>query len=163
MIRYETELTCHAGLPERHCKRMLFSLTLYPCRYARHLHLPHPFSVLPSAYLTACFPLQGQYRLNAFRFVEYCWVRYLLSTVGSVIHDRNLIISCSWPIAFWLKPISHFGLLCITIFITSSHVFTIPAISVTPSLWLPGSVFLTIHAPHIAYVSFVRVALYSYS
>ena len=32
------------------------------------------------------------------------------------------------PVPFWLKPISIFGLVLITTFIESSHVFTIPSI-----------------------------------
>jgi hypothetical protein len=32
------------------------------------------------------------------------------------------------PVPFWLKPVSIFGLVLITTFIKSSHVFTIPSI-----------------------------------
>ncbi len=32
------------------------------------------------------------------------------------------------PSAFWRKPINHFGLLYLTIFITDSRIFTLPAI-----------------------------------
>ena len=45
------------------------------------------------------------------------------------------------PVPFWLKPVSIFGLVLITTFIESSHLFTIPAIQPRLRLMLADTPF----------------------
>ena len=45
------------------------------------------------------------------------------------------------PVPFWLKPVSIFGLVLITTFIESSHVFTIPSIQPRLRLMLADTPF----------------------
>ena len=45
------------------------------------------------------------------------------------------------PVPFWLKPLSIFGLVLITTFIESSHVFTIPSIQPRLRLMLADTPF----------------------
>jgi hypothetical protein len=90
----------------------------------RFLHYP-----LPTAPL-ACLAV-------AYRFLGAQWVyrvspRYLnglgplYSPVALIVHEGSIAILPTRHVAFWLKPVSIFGLFWVTTFIKRSHMLTIP-------------------------------------
>jgi hypothetical protein len=100
----------------------------------RFFHTPIP--AIPSACLTACFPLdEGNYGLTTFRFCDHN--RLGLSSPPTVLfaHGRKASTSCTHCFAFWLKPGTYaFSLVLITAFIRHSRLLTIlPNSSPLPS------------------------------
>jgi hypothetical protein len=89
---------------------------------------PTPLPALPLVGLAASLPFLEQYGLTTFRKVDKDGLGALCSPVALDVHDRVLSRPCTRYSAFWLKPLSIFGLSLITTFIESSHVFTIPSI-----------------------------------
>ena len=63
-----------------------------------------------------------------FRKVDKDGLGALCPPVALRVHDRVKARPCTRYSAFWLKPVSIFGLSAVTTFIKSSHVFTIPSI-----------------------------------
>jgi hypothetical protein len=90
-----------------------FSILLYPTPHRRTLRLAVPDG--------------GSAGLTTFRFCAIGWVRSRLSAGGAGVCDRrNGKLLCPPP-AFWLKPISVFGLLVLTTFINGSRAFSVPS------------------------------------
>src|SRR5262245_55963206 len=90
---------------------------------------PTPLPALPLVGLTAFLPhVEEQYGLTTFRKVDPKGVGVLSPPGALCVHDRVLSRPCTRSSAFWLKPVSILGLVLITTFIKSSHVFTIPSI-----------------------------------
>jgi hypothetical protein len=95
----------------------------------RHSLFPTPLPALPWVGLAASLPFKKeQYGLTTFRKVDKDGLGALCPPVALGVHDRILSRPCTRYSAFWLKPLSIFGLSLITTFIESSHVFTIPSI-----------------------------------
>jgi hypothetical protein len=104
---------------------------------ATHIHpitgwrslFPTPLPAPPLVGLAAFLPrVEEQYGLTTFRKVDTNGLGALCPPGALGVHDRVLSRLCTRSSAFWLKPISIFGLSLITTFIESSHVFTIPSI-----------------------------------
>ena len=94
-----------------------------------HSLFPTPIPALPLVGLAASLPrVQEQYGLTTFHKVDTNGLGALCPPVALGVHDRVLSRLCTRYSAFWLKPLSIFGLVLITTFIESSHVFTIPSI-----------------------------------
>jgi hypothetical protein len=90
---------------------------------------PTPLPALPLVGLTASLPhMEEHYGLTTFRQVAPKGVGALSPPGALGVHDRVLSRPCTRSSAFWLKPVSILGLVLITTFIKSSHVFTIPSI-----------------------------------
>jgi hypothetical protein len=90
---------------------------------------PTPLPTPPLVGLTAFLPhLEGRYGLTTFHKVDTNGLGALCPPVALRVHDRILSRPCTRSSAFWLKPLSLFGLLLITTFIESSHLFTLPSI-----------------------------------
>jgi hypothetical protein len=82
----------------------------------RFLH--HPLPAALSARLAARFPLWEGYGLTVFRTTDRMdGVGPLFSPMVLCAHDRGNFSPCAHHVAFWLKPVSTFGLFCITAFI----------------------------------------------
>jgi hypothetical protein len=80
--------------------------------------LRHPLPAALSARLAARFPLREDYGLTVFRVTDPVdGVGPPFSPVVLSAHDRGNFSPCAHHIAFWLKPVSTFGLFCITAFI----------------------------------------------
>ena len=69
-----------------------------------------------------------RYGLTTFHKVDRFGLGALYSPVAWGVHDRVKARPCTRYSAVWPKPLSIFGLLEVTTFIKSSHVFTIPSI-----------------------------------
>jgi len=85
--------------------------------------------------------VEEQYGLTTFRKIDKDGLGALCPPVALGVHDRVLSRLCTRYSAFWLKPISIFGLVLITTFIESSHVFTIPSIQPRLRLMLADTPF----------------------
>ena len=122
-------------------------------RFFRHLKPAHrsvhltadPLSGASISQLQGCrrpWYQQEMYGVSTFRPRSMCGGRYLLSTGRCDVHEAAALKPLSDLLAFWPEPVprrdSHFSSLPITIFITGSHVFTIPTALPSPGLWLPG-------------------------
>jgi len=103
---------------------------------------PTPLPAPPSVDLAASLPvLQEQYGLTTFRKVDTDGLGALCPPGALGVHDRVLSRLCTRSSAFWLKPLSILGLVLITTFIESSHVFTIPFIQPRLRLMLADTPF----------------------
>ena len=91
---------------------------------------PTPLPAPPLVGLATSLPSlrKGRYGLTTFHKVDKDGLGALCSPVVLRVHDRVLGRPCTHYSAFWLKPLSIFGLSVLTTFIESSHVFTIPSI-----------------------------------
>ena len=91
---------------------------------------PTPLPASPSVGLTAFLPglRQERYGLTTFHKVDKDGLGALCPPVALGVHDRAGMKPCTRYSACWLKPLSTFGLSCITAFTKSSHLFTIPSI-----------------------------------
>jgi hypothetical protein len=58
-----------------------------------------------------------------------------------LVHGRGIRSLCTLPHTVWLKPVSIFGSACVTTFITSSHLLSIPSILAPLRLMLAGPSF----------------------
>jgi len=85
--------------------------------------------------------MEEQYGLTTFRKVDKDRLGALCSPGALAVHDRVLSRLCTRSGAFWLKPLSIFGLVLITTFIERSHVFTIPLIQPHLRLMLADTPF----------------------
>ena len=96
----------------------------------RHSLFPTPIPASPSVGLTASLPSfqKEQYGLTTFPKVDKDGLGALCPPVALGVHDRVALRPCARYGAFWLKPVSIFGLFLMTAFIESLHVFTIPSI-----------------------------------
>jgi hypothetical protein len=81
---------------------------------------------------------EEQYGLTVFRWYDRDGLGALCSPVALGAHDGARMRLHAVLHAFWLKPVSIFGLLRMTAFIKGSHAFTIPSI-LAPSLPDAGS------------------------
>lgn len=95
--------------------RPAFACSLIPCPTPRRLALR----------LTV--PTRGNAGFTRFRCCAIGWLRSRLSAGGIAVCDRENEEPLSQPRAFWLKPVSVFGLLVLTTFIDGSHLFSIPS------------------------------------
>ena len=59
--------------------------------------------------------------------MNHGWFRLCLSAGGSDDDDRGWEILCTWPRTFWFKPVSAFGLLDLTTFISSLPGLAMPS------------------------------------
>jgi hypothetical protein len=91
---------------------------------------PTPLPAPPLVGLTAFLPpfREEQYGLTTFHKVDKDGLGALCPPVALDVHDRVGMKPCARYSACWLKPLSTFGLSCITTFTKSSHLFTIPSI-----------------------------------
>jgi hypothetical protein len=91
---------------------------------------PTPLPAPPWVGLATFLPsLQKErYGLTTFHKVARLGLGALYSPVSYGVHDRVKARPCTRYSAVWPKPLSIFGLLEVTTFIKSSHVFTIPPI-----------------------------------
>jgi hypothetical protein len=91
---------------------------------------PTPIPASPSVRLTASLPSfqKERYGLTTFHKVDTDGLGALCPPVALGVHDRVGMKPCTRYSACWLKPLSTFGLSCITTFTKSSHLFTIPSI-----------------------------------
>ncbi len=101
------------GYLPRYRAAFAFSIVLYPT--------PHGLT------LRLAFPVRESAELTVFRLID------LMNGVGSLFppvalsaHDRRGFSPCARHVAFWLKPISTFGLSHITMFIKSSLMLAMP-------------------------------------
>ena len=101
------------GYLPRYRAAFAFSIVLYPTPYGLTLRL--------------AFPVRESAGLTVFRLID------LMNGVGSLFppvalgaHDRGGFSPCARHVAFWLKPISTFGLSHITVFIKSSLMLAMP-------------------------------------
>ena len=102
--------------------------TCIPAITARHSLLPASSPASLSAHLTMRFPSREQYGVPTFRY-EKCAGLGACFRPGSPLATETQSQSVSpASIPFWFKRTNHFRLLCITIFITDSDIFTLPAI-----------------------------------
>ena len=95
----------------------------------RHSLFPTPIPAPPLVGLAAFLPFlrKEQYGLTTFHKVDTDGLGTLFSPVALRVHDREGVNPCTRYGAFWLKPLSIFGLSILTTFIESSPVFTIPS------------------------------------
>jgi len=105
---------------------------------------PTPIPAPPLVGLTASLPFlrKERYGLTTFHKVDTNRLGALYSPVALNVHDRGSWNPCTRYSAFWLKPLSIFGLSILTTFIESSHVFTIPSIQAHLRLMLADTPFL---------------------
>src|SRR6266699_1433088 len=103
----------------------LFHLLSIPLQNgARLLHLP--LSAALSAFFAVCFPMRGGLRIFHVPLAYRKMVEVLSVRRWLIVCDGRKRSSQSSPRAFWLKPLSTFGLLVLTTFNDSSHVLTFP-------------------------------------
>ena len=124
----------------------------------RHSLFPTPLPASPLVGLATSLPSfrKERYGLTTFHKVDKDGLGALCPPVVLGVHDRVRARPCTHYSAFWLKPISIFGLSLITTFIESSHVFTIPSIQPLHRLMLAVTPF-----PHGSGVSRVTVGTMS--
>jgi len=117
-----SQRACAPGNVATHIRPATGRLSLFPTP------LPAPSSVG----LTASLPFfrKERYGLTTFRKVDKNGLGALCPPVALGVHDRVGMKPCARYSAlfFWLKPVSTFGLSCITTFTKSSRMFTIPSI-----------------------------------
>jgi len=91
---------------------------------------PTPLPAPSLVGLTAFLPpfRKERYGLTTFRKIDSDGLGALCPPVAFSVHDRVLTSPSARYGAFWLKPISIFGLWFFTTFIESSHMFTMPSI-----------------------------------
>jgi hypothetical protein len=92
----------------------------------RFFHRPLPAP--PSADLTVRFPKGRDTGLPRSSDLPYRWLRCCLFAGGACVCVSEAKNLSTCPLAFWLKPISAFGLSLITTFSNSSPRFTLPSI-----------------------------------
>jgi hypothetical protein len=103
---------------------------------------PTPLPPLPWVGLAASLPrVEEQYGLTTFRKVDTNGLGALCPPGVLDVHDRVLSRPCTRSSAFWRKPVSILGLLLITTFIESAHVFTLPSIQPRLRLMLADTPF----------------------
>jgi hypothetical protein len=103
---------------------------------------PTPLPAPPVVGLLAFLPFKKErYGLTTFHKVDTDGLGALCPPVVLDVHDRVLSRPCTHYSAFWLKPGSIFGLVLITTFSKSSHVFTIPSIQPRLRLMLADTPF----------------------
>ncbi len=88
--------------------------------------IPAPLLVGLAAFLPSL--REERYGLTTFHKVDKDGLGALCPPLALGVHDRAGMKPCTRYSACWLKPLSTFGLSCITAFTKSSHLFTIPSI-----------------------------------
>ena len=91
----------------------------------RFLRLPLPAT--PWARLTARLPSSGGLRAYHVPSRRQGWFRPRLSAGGHSVHDGDGTSPRTRPLTFWSKPVSIFGLLQLTAFISDSHMVAMPS------------------------------------
>jgi len=119
---------------------------------------PTPIPAPSLVGLTASLPSfrKERYGLTTFHKVDTNGLGALCPPVALGVHDKVMARPCTRYSAFWPKPLSIFGLLEVTTFIKSSHMFTIPSIPPHLRLMLADTPF-----PHGSGASRVTVGTLS--
>ena len=95
----------------------------YRAAFASSLILYPPFHQHP---LRWAYPKGGRRAYHVPR-MNHGWFRLCLSAGGHDDDGRGREIPCTWPRTFWFKPVSAFGLLVLTTFISSSPGLAMPS------------------------------------
>ena len=72
------------------------------------------------------------YGVSTFRLFEYIGLGVRSRPVAHRLRTGELAAPVPDHVPFWFMPINLFGMFAVTIFITDSHLFTIPIIQASP-------------------------------